>query len=210
MSPPEATQTQTQVNHYNELSSELETSTDDDLTVAESQGPITVESSQCLFKTQSTPSFVYSRKRSLEDEIKKYKNLPRDTLRNFALKAKLPFTFRKYCPFGDLVEVWWESNRQEFPILTDLALRILNAPSSSSIIERTFGKISRYVTKQRNSLKAKTLEAFVKFDEFEKFETSAAFLLKKHGETYENMVWTADDLDSVSPEYDYLGGLIEG
>lgn len=209
MSPPDATQTQTQINNFNELSSDLETSSDDDQTMAESQHPITVESSQCLFPTQSTPSFVYSRKRALEDELKMYKNLPNDSLRTFALKNKLAFTFRNFCPFGDLVEVYWESKRQEFPILSDLALRILTAPSSSSVIERTFGKITRYVTKQRNNLKAKTLAAFVKFDEFEKFEQTAAFLLKKHGLTYEPMVWAADDNDSGPPEYDYLDGLID-
>ena len=170
MVPPSFTQTQSQVD-YNELSSDLETSTDEDETLAENTLPMTVKSSQCLFETQPTPSFVYSRKTALEEEIKKYKNLPEHTLRDFALHAKLPFSLRKFCPFGDLVEVYWESRRQEYPILSELALKILNAPSSSSIIERTFGKISRYVTKQRNSLKAKTLASFVKFDEFEKFET---------------------------------------
>ena len=102
-----------------------------------------------------------------------------------------------------------KEENQIFPILSDLAFRVLNAPSSSSIIERTFGKISRYVTKQRNSLKAKTLAAFVKFDEFEEFETSCAFLFKKHGLAYEPLAWTAPDVDSASPEYDYLDGLIE-
>ena len=144
----------------------------------------------------------------MKDELKKYSNLPDGSFRQFAAQAKLPFTLKRICSYGDLVELYWESNRHEHPILTELALRILNAPSSSSVMERTFGKISRYVTKQRNNLKSKTLACFVKFDEYEVFEKSASFHYKKHGEQFEPLVWTMAD-DNLSSEYDYLDGLID-
>ena len=110
---------------------------------------------------------------------------------------------------GNSVSQFWLAQNQEFPILSNLASRILNIPTSSSIIERTFSKISRFCTKEKNSIKSATLSTFVQFNEFQEFERGLIFLRKKYNLPYEPISWVAmeDDFDSIDP--DYIDGLID-
>ena len=110
---------------------------------------------------------------------------------------------------GQLVSKFWSSQSHSFPILSDLASRILNIPVSSSIIERTFSKISRFCTKEKNRIKSKTLATFVGFNEFQDFEPNMMFLFKKYNLPYESLSWVAIDEDPKPQNPDYMEGLID-
>ena len=115
----------------------------------------------------------------------------------------------EFRPMGNLVKNFWCDHISEFPILSDLASKILNIPTSSSVIERTFSKITRYVTKERNRLKSKTLAVFVQMDEIEKFQTNMEYIFKLHGKKYERMSWNVIDDGSVEVIEDDLDGLLD-
>lgn len=85
----------------------------------------------------------------------------------------------EFCPYGKLIQSFWCAHYSEFPILSELASKILNIPTSSSIIERTFSKISRYCTKERNRLKSATLAVFVQMDQVEEFQKNMEYVCKK-------------------------------
>ena len=59
-------------------------------------------------------------------------------------------------PTGDLSIAFWEKNESKMPTLSKMALIILRAPSSSSDLERAFGKVKQIFTEKRSSLKSKT------------------------------------------------------
>lgn len=113
-------------------------------------------------------------------------------------------------PMGNLIKNFWCDHMSEFPILSELASKILNIPTSSSIIERTFSKITRYVTKERNRLKSKTLTVFVQMDEIDSFQNNMEYIFKKHGKKYERMSWNVIDDGTVDLIEDDLGGLLDG
>ena len=115
----------------------------------------------------------------------------------------------EFRPMGNLVKNFWCDHISEFPILSELASKILNIPTSSSVIERTFSKITRYVTKERNRLKSKTLAVFVQMDEIEKFQTNMEYIFKLHGKKYERMSWNVIDDGSVEVIEDDLDGLLD-
>ena len=55
--------------------------------------------------------------------------------------------------------VWWRANAKRFPILSVVARMYLCVPASSAPSERTFSKLNVVVTKRRNRLKVKNIEA---------------------------------------------------
>lgn len=162
--------------------------------------------SQTQTQTQTQPQ-VFSRKSALELEIQNYQDLPNTYLRQFATKMKLEYSTKKFHPMGELIELFWENHKHQFPILSELALRILNVPASSSIIERTFSKLSRYVTKEKNRLKSSSLCAFVQCDELEDFDKSAQFLFRKHGQGFEPFKHVIGDESEPNVEPDFMDGL---
>ena len=184
-----------------EMESEYETDEE-----CETQNQHHFDTSRSLFETQDltqTQTTVFSRKTALELEITNYKDLPLGYLRDFANKNEFEYSTQKFCPLGPLIESFWEDHRQQFPILSELALRVLNVPASSSIIERTFSKLSRYVTKERNLLKSKTLSAFVQSSELDSFDQSAQFLFRKHGKDFEPFKYVVGDEISSSVQPDF-------
>ena len=190
-----------------EMESEYETDEECD-----NQNQLHFDSSRCLFATQDltqTQVTLFSRKTALEAEIRNYKGLPLGYLRDFARKNDFEYSTQIFRPLGPLIETFWEEHKQEFPILSELALRVLNVPASSSIIERTFSKLSRYVTKERNCLKSKTLSAFVQASELEAFDQSAKFLFTKHGKDFEPFKYVIGDEISSSVQPDYMDGLFD-
>lgn len=115
----------------------------------------------------------------------------------------------EFLPMGNLIKNFWSDHMSEFPILAELASKILNIPTSSSVIERTFSKITRYVTKERNRLKSKTLATFVQMDEFENFQNNMEYIFRKHGKKYEPMTWNVIDDGSADVIEDDLDGLLD-
>ena len=115
----------------------------------------------------------------------------------------------EFCPMGNLIRSFWCDHFNEFPIIAEMATKILNIPTSASIIERTFSKISRYCTKERNRLKSKTLAVFVQMDEINEFMKNMEYICKKNGEEYEKMSWNIIDDGSVNLTTDDLCGLLD-
>ena len=181
-----------------EMESEYETDEE-----CETQNQHHFDTSRSLFATQPSQTSIFSRKTALEVEIRNYKDLPLSYLRDFATQNEFEYSTQKFIPMGPLLELFWENHRHRFPILSELALRVLNVPASSSIIERTFSKLGRYVTKERNCLKSKTLSAFVQCSELEAFDKAAQFLFRKHGKDFEPFKHVIGDEISSSVQPDF-------
>ena len=64
---------------------------------------------------------------------------------------------------------YWESQKNEFPMLSQCARRILNVPASSCQIEQKFSRISHQFSEHRQSLKAATITQLVQTTTSENF-----------------------------------------
>ena len=70
--------------------------------------------------------------------------------------------FEKYKTYSapepdESILVWWQSNKNRFPILSELARSYLAIPGSSTESERLFSAGGNMVTKKRSSLKHETV-----------------------------------------------------
>ena len=72
-------------------------------------------------------------------------------------------------PMGLEHAKFWAGN-YAFKVLHDVAGRINESHAASSLIERSFSCIGRYVTKEFNSRLSKTLCGFVQTDHFDRFQ----------------------------------------
>ena len=78
--------------------------------------------------------------------------------------GKLAFT-----PHGERTFFFWNHFKLRFPTLSKVALMILQFPSSSAGIERTFSLISKQFDPHRSRIRSKTLLQLVQVQEREKF-----------------------------------------
>lgn len=70
--------------------------------------------------------------------------------------------FEKYKTYSapeqdESILVWWQSNKNRFPILSELARSYLAIPGSSTESERLFSAGGNMITKKRSSLKHETV-----------------------------------------------------
>ena len=72
-------------------------------------------------------------------------------------------------PHGNRTYFFWNHFKLRFPCLSRIAHLVLQLPSSSAGIERTFSRISHQFDSNRSRLKSKTLLRLVQVQEQEKF-----------------------------------------
>ena len=72
-------------------------------------------------------------------------------------------------PYGNRTYFFWKHFQLRFPCLAQIAHLVLQLPSSSAAIERTFSRISHQFDPNRSRLRSKTLLRLVQAQEQEKF-----------------------------------------
>ena len=72
-------------------------------------------------------------------------------------------------PYGDRTFFFWGQFKYRYPCLAKIAHLVLQLPSSSAGIERTFSLISKQFDPHRNQIRSKTLLRLVQTQEREKF-----------------------------------------
>ena len=72
-------------------------------------------------------------------------------------------------PYGDRTAFFWTNFKARYPCLSKIANLVLQLPSSSAGIERTFSLISKQFDPHRSQIRSKTLLRLVQVQEHEKF-----------------------------------------
>lgn len=77
----------------------------------------------------------------------------------------------------DDVLLWWEQNSLRFPLLSQLAKKILGIPASSASSERCFSTAGRIIEKRRTNLKGDTVDSLIFLhDHYKKQQLAGACL----------------------------------
>ena len=111
-----------------------------------------------------------TREREIEAELEKYRNFNREEFEKLCDERGLKRgNLKKYEPVGEIVWEFWRLNKKKYPIIYQCIKCIIQAPTSSSAIEREFSKISAFVTHQKNAFKSKNLLALIQISEMDDF-----------------------------------------
>ena len=111
------------------------------------------------------------RENMINDELNRYANFSKTEFTAFCSSRGLTRSNRhQFEPVGSIAWEYWRMNKNEFPILYNAIKPVLQAPTSSSAVERLFSRISAYTTKQKNRFKSKNLMALVQIAEMEDFQ----------------------------------------
>ena len=89
---------------------------------------------------------------SITDELERYRNISFADFRSFLKRQK-----DKKADLPALARAFWIENEPRFPKLSKVAMIVLSASPSSSVIERYFSKISGLVTAKKNRISAQSL-----------------------------------------------------
>ena len=131
---------------------------------------------------EKTMTLAEVRDKQIDDEILKYGNISKPEFTEFCNSRGLtrgnPYTFE---PIGAITWEWWRSKKQEFPIIYAAIKTVLQAPTSSSAIERLFSRVSAYTTNQKNRFKSKNLMALLQISEMDSFQRISGDIFMQHG-----------------------------
>lgn len=91
----------------------------------------------------------------------------------------------EFVPQGKSVQTFWKAHRDIFPIMSQIANRLVSVTASSSIIEREFSKVSAVVTKVRNRMSARSVLHFIQLKEHQAFAEGVAEKFRELDLNYE-------------------------
>lgn len=127
-----------------------------------------------------------SREKAIDDELQRYVNFSRPEFNDLCTKRGLtrndPNIFE---PVGQITWEFWTLNKNQFPIIYRIIKGILQAPTSSSEIERLFSRVSGFVTPQKNRFKSKNLMALLQISEMDDFARVSADCFRQNGIVYD-------------------------
>ena len=118
----------------------------------------------------SRSTVALTREQQVDAEILKYLNFNKEEFA--ALCATRGLTRedpKKFESVGAIVWEFWRKNKNTYPILYQCIKPILQAPTSSSAIERAFSKVSAFVTHNKNAFKSKNLLSLIQISQMEDF-----------------------------------------
>ena len=122
------------------------------------------------------------RENAIDDEIARYASFSKTEFTAFCSSRGLTRANRlKFEPVGAITWEYWRTKKNEFPILYEALKPVLQAPTSSSAVERLFSRISAYTTKQKNRFKSKNLMALVQIAEMDSFQRISGEIFDQNG-----------------------------
>ena len=127
-----------------------------------------------------------SRVNAIDDELQRYGNFSKQEFSDLCTERGLtrndPNIFE---PIGNVTWEYWRLNKNKFPIIYGIIKGILQAPTSSSAIERLFSRVSGFVTPQKNRFKSKNLMALLQISEMDDFARVSADCFRQNGIVYD-------------------------
>ena len=150
--------------------------------------------------SQNQQPNAHSRARNRENEIDaeldKYLDYDKHEFQRICLDRGLTRENpNKFYPIGSIVWEYWRINKTRYPIIYAAIKPILQAPTSSSAIERTFSKISGFVTHQKNAFKSKNLLTLIQISEMDEFKRIASDCFRQN-----RIEFSFDEIDQQSIE----------
>lgn len=155
----------------------------------------------------SENSRAKTRENEIDAELDKYLDYDKHEFQAICLDRGLTREDpKKYYPIGAVVWEYWRINKTRYPIIYAAIKPILQAPTSSSAIERTFSKISGFVTHQKNAFKSKYLLTLIQISEMDEFKRIAldCFRQNKIDFAFDEIDERSNDADSESLYIDDL------
>ena len=149
-----------------------------------------------------------AREKLIDDELTRYGNISRTEFSEFCSQRGLTRSNRLiFESVGAITWEWWRSKKQEFPIIFAAIKFVLQAPTSSSAVERMFSRVSAYTANQKNRFKSKNLMALLQIAEMDTFSRLSADIFTQNGikinsdvEIEPHSLESADDSDSSDIE----------
>ena len=156
----------------------------------------TVPANRSLEQTNSNTT---NRAMEVEAEIEKYQNFDREAFTrlcdDFGLKRA---NSKQFEPVGGIVWEFWRRNKNKYPIIYEAIKCIIQAPTSSSAIEREFSKVSAFVTHQKNAFKSKNLLALIQISEMDDFLRISSDCFRQNNTTFRFKNLNDDDMRNQS------------
>ena len=126
------------------------------------------------------------RENAIDDELNRYANFSKQEFSDLCTERGLtrndPNVFE---PVGQITWEYWRLNKNKFPIIYGIIKGILQAPTSSSAIERLFSRVSGFVTPQKNRFKSKNLMALLQISEMDDFARVSSDCFRQNGIAYD-------------------------
>ena len=143
------------------------------------------------------------RENAIDDEIARYANFSKNEFSNFCSSKGLTRQNRfKFEPVGAVAWEYWRLKKNEFPIIFATIKPILQAPTSSSAVERKFSTVSQYTTKQKNRFKSKNLMALLQIAEMDDFQRVSGEIFEQNG----IKIQTDDEIPEEKTSYEESHG----
>ena len=163
------------------------------------------EQSNVEQNAQPTPnSKARNRENEIDAELDKYLDYDKHEFQALCLSRGLTREDpSKYYSIGAITWEYWRINKNRYPIIYAAIKPILQAPTSSSAIERLFSKISGFVTHQKNSFKSKNLLALIQISQMDDYKRIAmdCFRQNKIDFTFDEASEDIENLNYDSDEY---------
>ena len=148
---------------------------------------------------EPTNSNTTNREMEVEAEIQKYQNFDREAFAQlcdaYGLKRA---NSKQFEPVGGIVWEFWRRNKNKYPIIYEAIKCIIQAPTSSSAIEREFSKVSAFVTHQKNAFKSKNLLALIQISEMDDFLRISSDCFRQNNTTFRFKNLNDDDMRNHS------------
>ena len=148
---------------------------------------------------EPTNSNTINRAMEVEAEIQKYQNFDREAFAQlcdaYGLKRA---NSKQFEPVGGIVWEFWRRNKNKYPIIYEAIKCIIQAPTSSSAIEREFSKVSAFVTHQKNAFKSKNLLALIQISEMDDFLRISSDCFRQNNTTFRFKNLNDDDMRNQS------------
>ena len=130
-------------------------------------------------------SSATKREKEIDAELEKYRNFNKEEFTKLCMENGLVRSnSKKYESIGSIVWQFWRRNKYKYPIIYECIKCVIQAPTSSSSIEREFSKISAFVTHQKNAFKSKSLLALIQISEMDDFLRIANDCFRQNNVTF--------------------------
>ena len=149
---------------------------------------------------QRSTTNALTREQEIDAEIAKYLNFNKVEFAELCTSRGLTRQdSKKFEPVGAIVWEFWRRKKTTYPIIYNCIKTVLQAPTSSSAIERIFSQISSFVTHNKNAFKSKNLLALIQVSQMDDFLRIAQDCFRQHNIKFSFRKETASE--NISPDF---------